>query len=83
MMNRKYGIFVPISFALMSVVLLFIGVKSGLQRSWFRMGLTFLLAVFLTHVCVYLLLELRIDSCFKRLEELATKQSDSASSKNA
>ena len=74
--NRKSEINSTILFLAVSVGLFFFGVLLGLQRRWEAMGVTFVCVVFLFHFAVLSLMKLRIDSCFKRLEELASKRSD-------
>ncbi|UCC98278.1 MAG: hypothetical protein JSW66_20840 [Phycisphaerales bacterium] len=64
------------------VLLLYGGVVAGLHREAFRMGLCFLLAVYMVDCCVGLLLNQRIDTCFTRLERLVLDKSDSIRLKN-
>ena len=59
------------------MVFFLLGVGVGLQRRWEAMGVTFVCVVYLSHFVVLSLMRLRIDSCFKRLEELVSKQPDS------
>lgn len=75
--NRQSEIKSSILFFAVSVGLFLFGVWLGLQRRWFAMGVAFFAVVYLFHFLVFSLLRLRIDSCFKRLEELVSKQSDS------
>lgn len=77
MLNRKNRVVVPIVFSIMLVVLLLGGVLAGLWQDWFRMGLLFFLGVFIVNCCVSVLLDLKIDTCFKRLEDLTSGKSDS------
>jgi amino acid transporter len=76
--NRKSEINSTILFFAVSVGLFLLGVLLGLQRRWEAMGVTFVCVVFLFHLAVLSLMKLRIDSCFRRLEELTFKRSDSA-----
>jgi len=76
--NRKSEMKSSILFFAVSVVFFLFGVWAGLQRRWEAMGVAFVGVVFLFHYAVLSLMRLRIDSCFKRLEELASKQSDFA-----
>ena len=69
-------------FSIISVVLLLFGVLTGLHHDWFRMGLCFFLAVYMVDGCVGGLLNLKIDSCFTRLEELISSKSDSVRLRN-
>jgi amino acid transporter len=76
--NRKSEINSSILFFAVSVGFFLFGVGVGLQRRWEAMGVTFVCVVFLFHFAAFSLMKLRIDSCFKRLEELTSKRSDSA-----
>ena len=76
--NRKSEIHSSILLFAFSVGFFLFGVGVGLQRRWEAMGVTFVCVVFLFHFAVLSLMKLRIDSCFRRLEELVSKRSDSA-----
>ncbi|MHC4679058.1 MAG: hypothetical protein ACYTEK_10200 [Planctomycetota bacterium] len=78
MVNGKSVIVESILLFAVSVGSFLFGVWAGLQRHWFFMGMGFSFAVWVFINVVYSVLTLSIDSCFKRLEELASKQSDSA-----
>ena len=75
--DRKFVTTESILLFAVSVGSFLFGVWAGLQRNWFFMGMGFLLTVWIFINVVFSVLILRIDSCFKRLEELFSKQSDS------
>ncbi len=76
--DRKFVIIESILLFAVSVGSFSIGVWAGLLRDWFFMGIGFYCAVWLFIHGVFSVLTLSIDSCFERLEELVSKQSDSA-----
>ena len=63
-----------IGLAVAMVVLICCGVLSGLRREAASMGLCFFLAVYNAECCVCLLLNHKIESRFRRLEELVTEK---------
>jgi hypothetical protein len=66
----------------MSTVLFLGGIYAGFNDKWFRMGFLFFLAVFMVGSCVSFFLDMKIDSCFTRLENLISRESDSIQLRN-
>lgn len=78
MVNHKHKISWQILIiSIMSVVLLLCGVYAGFHYDWLRMGLCFFSAVYMAGFGVVFLFNLKIDSCFTRLKELISGESDS------
>lgn len=82
MADRKYRVGMAIAFGVIGlgvvvVMLLCVTVLSGFRRDWFRMGLCLFLFLFTVFVYVGLFLDLKIHSCFKRLEDIIPRKSNS------
>lgn len=74
MVNRgkiRVAMIVLIASALVS---LFAGIMSGLHQDWMRMCGAFCGSVFVIFSCTMCLLALKIDTCFRRLEDLISKK---------
>jgi len=79
--NKK--VFIYIGSSIFSVVLFSCGIFWGFRHETPRMGLCFFLAVFWVHVCVGLLLNLKIDTSFTQLEDLVSGKSHSVPLRNS
>lgn len=79
--NKK--VFIYIGSSIFSVVLFSCGIFWGFHHEAGRMGLCFFLAVFWVYVCVFLLLNLKIDTSFTRLDNLVSGKSDSVPLRNS
>ena len=77
MLDRKRKVFAFIVLSVCSIGLFSCGVIWGFRYQVLRMGLCFFLAVYTVDVCVGLLLNLKIDICFLKLEDLVLGESDS------
>jgi len=75
MMNRVRVIGL-IVFVVQTVFLLLIGIWAGLHQKWFGMFIFFFLTVLFVVFCMSALMTLKIDNCFKRLEEIVFEKSD-------
>ena len=83
MVDCKKKVFIYIGSSIYSVVLFSCGIFWGFRHEAPRMGLCFFFAVFWVDVCVFLLLNLKIDTSFTRLENLVSGKSDSVPLRNS
>lgn len=77
MANLKQIIAAQIVFFSGLVLYSYGGVLAGSQREWFGMVLFFYVLVYTVHMYIPFVLDLKIDACFERLQDIITKQSDS------
>lgn len=77
MVDRKKMLVTLILFSVALVVQLLFGALAGLGQDWMRMSIFFFTSFVIVYCCVGFLLGLRIDSSFRRLEDLISKKSDS------
>ena len=78
MVNRKQIITAQIVFIIGFILFLYVGVLAGLNSEWFSMVFFFYLLVYIVHNHIGFMLDLKIDTCFERLQNIITKKSDSA-----
>jgi len=85
MVDRKKTVFtfIALSIGIGSVVLFYCGIGWGFRHEAIMMGLCFFLAVYSVDACVGLLLNLKIDTSFTRLEDLVSGKSDSVPLRNS
>lgn len=60
------------------ILCFYIGVFTGLRQDWFSMVLFFYLLVYTAHMYIGSMLHIKIDTCFERIQDNITKQSDSS-----
>lgn len=77
MVNHKHKIsWQMLIISIMSVILLICGVYAGFHHNWIGMGLSFFSSVYMAGFGVFLLFNSKVDSCFTRLKELISGESD-------
>ena len=74
--NRNNIVVVSIVLSMGLVVQCLIGSISGQQQDWFGMCFFFFLAAFTVYIYVGFLLNLKIDTCFNRMQDLISMKSD-------
>jgi hypothetical protein len=78
MANRKQIIAAQIVFFSGFVLFSYGGVLAGLNSDWFSMVFFCYIVVFSSHMYIGFMLDLKIDNCFERLQNIITKKSDSS-----
>ncbi len=73
--KQKTGVQIVLIMGL--VVCSYAGVLAGLYRDWFSMVFFFFIFVFGADCNVGFLMDLKMDTCFKRLENIISRKSDS------
>ena len=79
-MVKRVRVVALIVFVAQTVFLLLIGIGAGLRQKWFGMFIFFFLTFLLIVFCLSVLMTLKIESCFKRLEEIISEKSDTVQS---
>jgi hypothetical protein len=77
MVNRKQIIAAQIVFIMGFILFSYGGVLAGLNRDWFSMIFFCYIVVFTVHMHIGFMLDLKIDTCFERLQKIITRKSDS------
>ena len=74
--NREGIVFVIglIMWGAVIAMFLYLTVLAGFRRDWVRMGLCLYLFIFVVFHCVGILLDLKIHSCFKRLDHIIPRK---------